>query len=462
MNRLLVRQLRRLGLDLDGDCADPAQWNALLGRVSDAYDDADRSRYLLERSLRISSQEMAQLNQAVREKSEAEVARSQQRYTNLLTYSVMPTWQADLFAVGEELAVLRHEGVERLDAYLDQSPGELERLAGLVDVVAQNSTASDLLTFALSDVPEPLAAEGPVYVTVRDAVREQLLAMWDGRDHVRVEIQAGDSPDTEFHGILHASIPRINGVPDLTQVIVVVTDVTALKQAEARMERLIKSKDDFLASVSHEIRTPLTSVFGSAMVLDEQSDRLTPEETRELVENIARESGEVTDLVEDLLVAARADMGNISIGIRALLVQPEVDQVIAGLSDRPVNIDSSEVEGEVLADPLRLKQILRNLLTNAVRYGGPQILVQSVQMNGSLYLSICDNGDGISEDRHDAIFDLYEREGSKATLTTSVGVGLTVSRQLARLMGGEVTYEYSGGWSRFRLELPAASDRATS
>ena len=181
---------------------------------------------------------------------------------------------------------------------------------------------------------------------------------------------------------------------------------------------------------------------------------LTVEEIRELVGNVVRESGEVADLVEDLLVAARADMGNISIGIQALAVRPELDQVIAGLVDRPANVDCSDVDGSVLADPLRFKQILRNLMTNAVRYGGPRIRAQSVQTDGVLCLSICDNGPGIDEDRHDAIFELYERDSSKPTLTTSVGVGLTVSRQLARLMGGDVTYEYSGGWSRFRLELP--------
>jgi signal transduction histidine kinase len=319
-----------------------------------------------------------------------------------------------------------------------------------------------LLAAGYSDLPGPLIAAGPIFGVVRDAVRALLLAVWDDRDHVRIGIHAGDSEDTEFHGILDASIPRIDGVPDLSQVIVVVTDVTALKQAEARMEKLVKSKDDFLAAVSHEIRTPLTSVFGGALVLDEQSGNLTAEETRELVGSIARESGEVADLVEDLLVAARADMGNINIGIRSVAVRPAVERVVAGIAAGPIHIDCSEVDGEVLADPLRFNQIVRNLLTNAVRYGGPQIAVQSAQIDGATYVSICDNGDGIDDDRHDAIFDLYERGGSRSTPTTSVGVGLTVSRQLARLMGGDVTYEHSGGWCRFRLELPSANNSVRS
>lgn len=462
MNRLLARQLRRLGLDPDADDIGPEQWKALLERVSVSYDDADRSRYLLERSLRISSEEMAQLNQAVREQSEAEVARSERRFANLLTYSVIPTWQADFSVVGEALGSIRDSGVERLADYLEEHPEEVERLAGLVHVVAQNSTAADLLAGGLSQLPGPLATAGPIFAALRDTVRALLLAIWDDRDHVRLDIRAGSSEETEFHGILHASVPRSDGVPDLSEVIVVVTDVTALKKAEARMEQLVQSKDDFLAAVSHEIRTPLTSVFGSALLLEERGESLDVDDTRELIGTIARESGEVADLVEDLLVAARADLGNISIDPRPLAVRPEVKQVVAGILDRPAEIDYSEVDGEVFADPLRFKQILRNLITNAVRYGGKQIVVQSTQLDGHLVLSVCDNGEGIAADRHDAIFELYERDTGKATVTTSVGVGLTVSRQLARMMGGDVTYEHSGGWSRFRLELPVARERVGS
>ncbi len=445
MNRLLLRQLRRLGLDPDVASVDPQQWKALLERVSTSYDDSDRGRYLLERSLRISSQEMAQLNETIR-----------QRYTNLLAYSVIPTWQVDFSSVGEALDRLRDDGVEELATYLDESPAELKRLAALVDIVAENSTATELLDYPLTGIPAPLASE-EIYGTGRSAVREQVLAIWENRDQVRVEVRAGRLQEADFHGILHTSVPRIDGMPDLSHVIVAVTDVTALKQAEASMERLVKSKDGFLASVSHEIRTPLTSVFGNAMILNERWEIIPREDTRELISAIATGSSEVADLVEDLLVAARADMGNIRIAPRAFAVRPEVDHVIAGLADRPGNIDSSAVEGSVVADPLRFKQIVRNLLTNAVRYGGPQIVAESAQIDGVLALSICDDGGGIAEDRRDVIFDLYEREPGKTSLTTSVGVGLTVSRQLARLMGGDVVYDRSEGWTRFRLDLPAAS-----
>lgn len=461
MNRLLLRQLRRLGLSIDEAPQDPQAWKALLERVSAAYEDSDRSRYLLERSLHISSQEMAKLNRTVREVADAELARSRQQYVNLLTHSVIPTWQADFSAVGDELGRLRDQGVEDLNEYLEREPGELNRLAGQVRVVAQNSAATKLLQDAEPDLPRALSIDEKLYLTVRGAIREQLVAIWEGRDHLRVEIDGDRSDGTRFHGILHASVPRNGAELDLTQVIVVVTDVTALKQAEARMERLVQSKDEFLASVSHEIRTPLTSVFGSAMELRDHWEILSSEDSRELIGIIAKESGEVADLVEDLLVAARADMGNIKIAPRLFAVRPEVTNLVESLlDDDSVAIDCGEVHGLVFADPLRFKQIIRNLLTNAVRYGGHHVRVQSEQVDGVLHVSVCDNGSGVAEERRDTIFNLYERDETQPTMTTSVGVGLTVARQLARLMGGDLSYEYTAGWSCFRLTLPGSAGEA--
>lgn len=460
MNRLLLRQLRRLGLSVDDAPQNRQAWQALLERVSAAYEDADRSRYLLERSLHISSQEMAKLNRTVREVADAELARSRQQYVNLLTHSVIPTWQADFSAVGEEIGRLRDQGVQDLDEYLEHESGELDRLAGHVQVVAQNSAATKLLQDAEPELPRDLSIDEKLYRTVRGAIREQLVAIWEGRDHLRVEISGDRSDGTTFHGILHASVPKSGVELDLAQVIVVVTDVTALKEAEARMERLVQSKDEFLASVSHEIRTPLTSVFGSAMELQDHWDILSAQDSRELIGIIAKESGEVADLVEDLLVAARADMGSIRIAPRLFAVRPEVTTLAESLADdESVAIDCGEVHGLVFADPLRFKQILRNLLTNAVRYGGPRARIQSEQVDGVMYISVCDNGNGIAPERRDTIFNLYERDETQPTVTTSVGVGLTVARQLARLMGGDLGYDYVDGWSCFRLTLPGSAGK---
>ncbi len=109
------------------------------------------------------------------------------------------------------------------------------------------------------------------------------------------------------------------------------------------------------------------------------------------------------------------------------------------------------------ADPARARQIIRNLLTNAVRYGGESIRVRSARHNGKVLVSVMDDGPGIPEEQREAIFEPYHRAHRLGTQPESVGLGLTVSRQLARLMAGDLTYRFDGDRSIFELVLPASA-----
>ncbi len=108
---------------------------------------------------------------------------------------------------------------------------------------------------------------------------------------------------------------------------------------------------------------------------------------------------------------------------------------------------------KVFADPIRLRQILRNLLTNGRRYGGPEMVVEARTFGERAVIQVRDNGDGIPVRDRAKIFDPYFR-GKKIHTTGSVGLGLTVSYQLARLMDGDLEYRYEDGWSTFELTLP--------
>jgi signal transduction histidine kinase len=109
----------------------------------------------------------------------------------------------------------------------------------------------------------------------------------------------------------------------------------------------------------------------------------------------------------------------------------------------------------VLADPRRVRQILRNLLTNAQRYGGPQRRVTAGALRDSAWLEVRDNGAGIPEDEASRIFEPYVTSGGGG----SVGLGLGVARQLAELMGGSLSYERSAAETVFRLVLPLVEKR---
>ena len=104
---------------------------------------------------------------------------------------------------------------------------------------------------------------------------------------------------------------------------------------------------------------------------------------------------------------------------------------------------------------MRVRQIFRNLLANADRYGGPHITVR-VDRFGDVYaLSVIDDGAGIPEADRERVFDPYSRAHREVGRTESVGLGLTVSRQLARLMSGDLSYDYRSGHSIFTVTLPA-------
>jgi signal transduction histidine kinase len=115
-----------------------------------------------------------------------------------------------------------------------------------------------------------------------------------------------------------------------------------------------------------------------------------------------------------------------------------------------------EISGHATAyaDPIRVRQIIRNLLVNAWRYGGLEIRVALEERDNWAQVHVTDDGPGIPPEDRERVFEPYERAHHRFGQPASVGLGLTVSRQLARLMGGTLTYEYENGWSKFSLSLP--------
>jgi PAS domain S-box-containing protein len=241
-----------------------------------------------------------------------------------------------------------------------------------------------------------------------------------------------------------------------------VEDVTERKEQRERLEDLVRSKDEFVASVSHELRTPLTAVVGSTQLLRENKG-LSEADKAELVDLLASQSMEVANIVEDLLVAARSDIGTVAVAPRLFSLTEAVNSVIAALpaTDR-LRVRVDEIPEIVWADPARVRQILRNLLSNAVRYGGSRIMVRAATGESCVRLEVCDDGPQIPVDQQARIFEPYERAHEAGSQPGSVGLGLTISRQLARLMDGDLAYSWVEGQSMFVLDLPCAESQAAA
>jgi signal transduction histidine kinase/EAL domain-containing protein (putative c-di-GMP-specific phosphodiesterase class I) len=234
-------------------------------------------------------------------------------------------------------------------------------------------------------------------------------------------------------------------------------------ELEARLARereLGLAKDEFLASVSHEMRTPLTAVLGFTELLREGRHDFDEEERDELIDLIAAQAQDSTHIIEDLLVAARADLGQLTIQAEDFDIRQALESLTQGWQVEERDHLTLTGSATVRADPVRTRQILRNLLTNALRYGGDRVEVRVRESGAMARVEVADDGGGIPEADRQRIFEPYYRAHRPGTEPASVGLGLTVSRRLARLMGGELTYRQEDGESVFALELPASAGEA--
>jgi signal transduction histidine kinase len=181
---------------------------------------------------------------------------------------------------------------------------------------------------------------------------------------------------------------------------------------------------------------------------------LSEAEIEEFMSMMVGQSLDMADLIEDLLVAARANIGNVGVRINPVDVESQVTDVLAGFSKQNTKPIVANVKpGVVEADGVRFRQILRNLISNAIKYGGPEIEVRGSGRGGVYAIEVRDNGDAIAVADRDRIFEAYERAHDSTGRPGSVGLGLAVSRMLAELMRGSLTYRHDGQ-SVFRLELP--------
>lgn len=232
-----------------------------------------------------------------------------------------------------------------------------------------------------------------------------------------------------------------------------------LRDTQRRLEQLLDNKDDLITSVGHELRTPLTAVLGFAEMLRIGNEtEMKTADREEMVDFIAREAFELSGIVDDLLVAARIEIGKLEIMRVPTSLRAQTAQVLEGWD--PLAVVGIEISGDnamALADPARVRQILRNLIANALRYGGSHIGVKIGSTEADVLVEVFDDGPSLPEDEWETIFEPYHRYHSESTQPGSVGLGLTVSRNLADLMGGSLTYRHENGTSIFNLRLPRAT-----
>lgn len=233
---------------------------------------------------------------------------------------------------------------------------------------------------------------------------------------------------------------------------------------EARLKAeqdLNRAKDEFIAGLSHEFRTPLTSIYGFSEVLLENGI-IDPESSLELIGLINTESAELSRMVEDLLVAARLEAEALTIQSGAVDMRHEIGVVVAPWVRAGRRIQVDVPDALVWADPLRLRQVVRNLLSNALKHGGDHVGIWARIEREQLVCSLVDNGPGVPNDIAGKLFERFVHDGRRALLAGSVGLGLNIARSLMLEMEGDLVYERIRGttWFTFRLPLAPATSAA--
>ncbi len=215
---------------------------------------------------------------------------------------------------------------------------------------------------------------------------------------------------------------------------------------------LQRSKDIFVATVSHELRNPISVILGMSREMANDYEGFSETERREMIEIIAREADEASWLIDDLLVAHHDDPDQISIGIESFDLLRELERVV-DVFEGEVDLIGPE-DAKASADPGRTRQIIRNLLSNARRYGGETVRISIATGEDQVTVEVADSGGPIPSEYLDQIFKPFGKVPGTHH-ARSVGLGLTVCRRLAEVMGGALSYQHEDGWSTFRLQLPA-------
>ena len=226
------------------------------------------------------------------------------------------------------------------------------------------------------------------------------------------------------------------------------------------------AKSQFLASMSHEIRTPLTAIVGYTEILNRPSQ--ARQGSKELIKHIGANAKHLQVLINDILDISKIEAGQLSLHVENCLLVEVIEDSITlmkpmateKLLDLSVTYES-KVPRMFLTDPNRFRQILINLISNAIKFTDEGDITVSVRLDQStehgglkLQVSVIDTGIGVSQDNIQSLFQLFSQVHDSSRKAGGTGLGLAISRRLARMMGGELSVESKlGHGSKFTFEV---------
>jgi signal transduction histidine kinase/CheY-like chemotaxis protein len=391
----------------------------------------------------------------------------------------------------DQLLAEREQAAARLEKIVDERTAELQRRGAELRVTFDNMMQgvmmfdSDLKVAAwnrqvveLLKLPETYLPGGPHFVDyIRYLAERGEYGAVDPEAEVRrLTAAAGQShtfertrPDGTVLEIRHNPLPE-GGI------VVIYSDVTERKRYEETLtaardqaEAMSRTKSSFLANMSHELRTPLNAIIGLTDMMVSNAPRFGTEKAAEPLRRVNRAGKHLLDLINQVLDLSKIEAGKLDLNLETVKIPPLTDEVVGtarGLAEQNKNrliVECAPDIAPLLVDPLRLRQILLNLLSNACKFtkgGEVSLRVAPVSIEGRNWVdfAVADTGIGMTPEQVNRLFEEFvQADQTTARNYGGTGLGLAITRKLCRMMGGDtlVTSEIGKG-STFVARLPAS------
>jgi two-component system, chemotaxis family, CheB/CheR fusion protein len=379
--------------------------------------------------------------------------------------------QEELWVVNKELEALTEDRQRTIDE-LAQTNMDLETLIDSTAIATVfldtklglrrfTSSAADLFRLRSDDLGRPftdLAHRLDYPELVQDLPRA-------GTDLERIEKEVR-ADDGRWHLV---RLAPYRSADERVGIVIALVDTTERERLLREARRANEAKSDFLRSLSHEFRTPLSVIVGYLDLLTEGIGGDVNERQRDYVGRARGAARQLTGMLEEMLVYQRLEGGRVEIDFARIdpgALMSEAVRLIelqAEARDLPLHVELDPDLPEVFTDEVKLRQILFNLLGNAVRYTHEgQVTARARSIEEGIVFEVEDTGIGIDSEDLDRIFDrFWQVEAQPDERYGGTGLGLTVARDLARLLGGDITVESEPGrGSRFTLRLPLVAPGA--
>jgi signal transduction histidine kinase/ActR/RegA family two-component response regulator len=440
------------------------QFNDMAARVQESYADLERKVELRTAELSESLQRQTAIADAL-------------RLINRSTFDLQAvldalTETAALLAGARWASLLRpdSDGVYRIVSTTGVAPGDMPNARRLAVTPGPRTASGRALiekcAIQIDDIAaDPgYAAEGVIEAGVRTILAVPLL-----REGEPIGVMALSRARIEPFGAKQVELVETFAA----QAVIAIENVRLLNELRAKsaaLERASEHKSQFLANMSHELRTPLNAIIGLSEMLFTNAARFGTEKANEPLRRVHRAGTHLLGLINQVLDLSKIEAGKLELNPEQVSLTPLIDEVagtarqLAMQNKNWLTVQLSDEPGSLLVDPMRLRQVLLNLLGNACKFTKEGEITLGVARTGAperdwIEFSVADTGIGMTAEQQDRLFeDFAQADSSTARRYGGTGLGLAITRRLVHMMGGDVTVASEPGkGSRFTVRLPAGA-----